>query len=212
MADLERAATTRTKALVVYSPGNPSGKVFSRSELEAIAEFATRRDLFVFTDEIYEHFLYDGRSHISPGSIEGMEERMISISGFSKTFSITGWRIGYSVSAARWARRIAHMSDLIYVCVHRACSMVSLRALPGWIVHFTKISHLNIRINGIGSVGLSRGPDSYPTSRRERITFSPASRHCRGKTAKKRQCFCWSEPEWPACLAKRFPTMGAERI
>ncbi len=116
IADLERAATTRTKALVLNTPSNPSGKVFSRPELKAIAEFATRRDLFVFTDEIYEHFLYGGRFHISPGSIEGMKDRTISISGFSKTFSITGWRIGYSVSAARWARRIGYMNDLIYVC------------------------------------------------------------------------------------------------
>ena len=115
-ADLERTATRRTKALVLNTPGNPSGKVFSRMELEAIAEFAARYDLFVFTDEIYEHFVYEGRSHISPGSIEGMKERTISISGFSKTFSITGWRIGYSVSAARWARRIGYMNDLIYVC------------------------------------------------------------------------------------------------
>jgi aminotransferase len=116
IADLERAATSRTKALVLNTPGNPSGKVFSRSELEAIAEFAARHDLFVFTDEIYEHFLYDHRSHISPGSIEGMKDRTISISGFSKTFSITGWRIGYAVSAARWARQIGYMNDLIYVC------------------------------------------------------------------------------------------------
>lgn len=100
MADLERTVTMRTKALVLNTPGNPSGKVFSQLELKAISEFAARHDLFVFTDEIYEHFLYDGRSHISPGSIEGMNERTISISGFSKTFSITGWRIGYSVSAA----------------------------------------------------------------------------------------------------------------
>ncbi|HVA99673.1 MAG TPA: pyridoxal phosphate-dependent aminotransferase, partial [Acidimicrobiales bacterium] len=115
-ADLERAATTRTKALVLNTPGNPSGKVFSRAELESIAEFAARHDLFVFTDEIYEYFLYDGRSHLSPGSLEGMAERTITISGFSKTFSITGWRIGYSVSPARWARRIGYMNDLIYVC------------------------------------------------------------------------------------------------
>lgn len=114
--DLERAATTRTKALVLNTPGNPSGKVFSRAELESIAEFAARHDLFVFTDEIYEHFLYDGRSHLSPGSLEGLAERTITISGFSKTFSITGWRIGYSVSPARWARRIGYMNDLIYVC------------------------------------------------------------------------------------------------
>jgi aminotransferase len=114
--ELERAASSRTKAIVVNTPGNPSGKVFSRAELEAIAEFAARHDLFVFTDEIYEFFLYDGRSHVSPGSLNGLTDRTITISGFSKTFSITGWRIGYSVSSSRWARRIGYMNDLIYVC------------------------------------------------------------------------------------------------
>ncbi len=114
--ELERAVSPRTKAIVVNTPANPSGKVFSRSELECLAEFASRHDLFVFTDEIYEYFLYDGRSHISPGSIEELRERTITISGFSKTFSITGWRIGYSVSSPRWAQRIGYMNDLIYVC------------------------------------------------------------------------------------------------
>jgi len=114
--DLDRAVSTRTKAIVVNTPGNPCGKVFSRVELELIAEFAIRHDLFIFTDEIYEHFLYDGRSHVSPASIDGLHERTITISGFSKTFSITGWRIGYAAGPARWLRRIGYMNDLVYVC------------------------------------------------------------------------------------------------
>jgi len=114
--ELEKAATARTKAIVLNTPGNPSGKVFSPRELELIAEFAQRHDLFVFTDEIYEYFLYDGRIHISPGSLEALADRTITISGFSKTFSITGWRIGYSISSAKWANRIGYMNDLIYVC------------------------------------------------------------------------------------------------
>jgi aminotransferase len=114
--DLEAAVTPRTKAILINTPANPCGKVFTRSELEMLAEFATRHDLFVFTDEIYEHFVYDRHSHISPASIEGLEDRTITISGFSKTLSITGWRIGYSVSAPRWAQRIGYMNDLVYVC------------------------------------------------------------------------------------------------
>lgn len=114
--DLARAVSARTKAIVINTPANPSGKAFSRSELEVIGEFATRHDLFIFTDEIYEYFLYDGRTHISPGSLDGLGERTITISGFSKTLSITGWRIGYSVSSPQWARRIGHVNDLIYVC------------------------------------------------------------------------------------------------
>lgn len=114
--DLERAVTKRTKGIMVNTPANPSGKVFSRQELEWIADFAKRHDLFVFTDEIYEFFLFDGRKHISPGSLPGMAERTITMSGYSKTYSITGWRIGYTVSDAKWAQMIGYMNDLIYVC------------------------------------------------------------------------------------------------
>ncbi|MDD1769885.1 MAG: aminotransferase class I/II-fold pyridoxal phosphate-dependent enzyme, partial [Methanomassiliicoccales archaeon] len=106
----------RTKAIVVNTPANPSGKVFSRSELKLLADFASEHDLFVFTDEIYEYFVYDGKRHVSPASLEGMAERTIAISGYSKTFSITGWRIGYCWCDARWARMIGYVNDLIYVC------------------------------------------------------------------------------------------------
>lgn len=114
--DLEKAVTRKTRAIIVNTPGNPSGKVFSLKELEWIAEVAIQNDLFVFTDEIYEYFLYDKRAHISPATLPGMAERTVTISGLSKTFSITGWRIGYSVSSAKWAQMIGYMSDLIYVC------------------------------------------------------------------------------------------------
>ncbi len=114
--DLEKVITPRTKGIMVNTPANPSGKVFSRKELQWIAEFATSHDLFVFTDEIYEYFVYDGKRHISPGSLPGMAERTITISGFSKTFSITGWRVGYSVSDKKWSQTIGHINDLVYVC------------------------------------------------------------------------------------------------
>lgn len=113
---LERAVTARTKGIMVNTPANPSGKVFTETELQWIAEVATEYDLFIFTDEIYEYFLYDGCRHISPGSLPGMGGRTITLSGYSKTFSITGWRVGYSVSEARWAHMIGYMNDLVYVC------------------------------------------------------------------------------------------------
>ena len=115
-AEVERAITPRTKAIIVNSPGNPSGKVFSRQELESIAATVQQHDLFAFTDEIYEYFLYDGRTHVSFATLPGMAGRTITIGGYSKTFSITGWRIGYSVAAARWAQAIGAMNDLLYVC------------------------------------------------------------------------------------------------
>ena len=117
--DLDRlraAITPRTRAVMVNSPSNPSGKVFSRNELEAIAEIAAEHDLFMFTDEIYEYFLYDGKEHISPATLPGMAERTISVSGLSKTFSITGWRIGYLTASSRWLPSIAYFHDLTYVC------------------------------------------------------------------------------------------------
>lgn len=116
VSQLEQAITAKTKAIIVNSPGNPSGKVFTREELEAIARLARRHDLFVFTDEIYEYFLYDGRSHLSMAALPGMAERVITIGGYSKTFSVTGWRIGYSVAAEPWAQAIGAMNDLLYVC------------------------------------------------------------------------------------------------
>lgn len=114
--DLERVVTPRTRGIMVCSPGNPSGKVFTLDELREIAAFAEKHDLFVFTDEIYEYFIYDHKKHISIASLPGMGERAIMIGGYSKTFSITGWRIGYAVSSPRWAQMIGYMNDLVYVC------------------------------------------------------------------------------------------------
>jgi len=113
--DLERAVTPRTRAIMINTPANPSGKVFTREELGWITDFAQRHDLFVFTDEIYEYFVYEGR-HISPATLPGMRERTITISGYSKTFSITGWRVGYTICDRKWAQAIAYFHDLIYVC------------------------------------------------------------------------------------------------
>ena len=116
----EQAITSKTRAIVLNTPANPSGKVFTREELEFIADLAIRHDLFVITDEIYEYFLYDDNEHLSPGSLPGMADRTITISGFSKTYSITGWRIGYAVCDARWAHSIGYFHDLAYICAPSA--------------------------------------------------------------------------------------------
>jgi aminotransferase len=116
VAQLEQAVTGKTKAVVVNSPGNPCGKVWTRDELEMVAALARKHDLFVLSDEIYEYFLYDGRSHLSMASLPGMAERTITVGGYSKTFSVTGWRIGYCVAARPWAQAIGAVNDLLYVC------------------------------------------------------------------------------------------------
>jgi aminotransferase len=114
--DLRAAVTPRTRAVLINTPANPSGKIFSRPELEEVAELCRKYDLFLITDEIYEYFVYDGARHICPATLPGMRERTIVISGFSKTYSITGWRIGYATADARWMPAMAHFHDLTYVC------------------------------------------------------------------------------------------------
>jgi aminotransferase len=116
VAAVRAAITPRTRAMLINTPSNPAGKVFTRRELEALAEIAEEFDLFVFTDEIYEHFIYGGAKHISPATIPGMRERTILMSGFSKTFSVTGWRVGYLIADAKWVPSIGYFHDLTYVC------------------------------------------------------------------------------------------------
>lgn len=114
------AITPKTRGIMVNTPANPSGKIFSREDLQRIIDIATKHDLFVFTDEIYEHFVYDGQRHISLASLPGAAERTIMISGFSKTFSITGWRVGFLYASARWIPGISYFHDLAYVCAPSA--------------------------------------------------------------------------------------------
>ncbi|MGA9672721.1 MAG: aminotransferase class I/II-fold pyridoxal phosphate-dependent enzyme [Terracidiphilus sp.] len=113
---LKAAITSKTRAIVINTPANPSGKVFTLLELEAVAAIAIEHDLFVITDEIYEYFVYDGQRHISPATLPGMRERTIILSGFSKTFSVTGWRLGFVTADARWLPAINYFHDLTYVC------------------------------------------------------------------------------------------------
>jgi aminotransferase len=113
---LKAALTEKTRALVINTPSNPCGKIFTRAELEALGAIAAEHNLFLFTDEIYEHFVYGEAQHISPITLQGMRERTILISGFSKTFSVTGWRLGYLIADAKWLSAIAYFHDLTYVC------------------------------------------------------------------------------------------------
>jgi len=114
--EIEAAVTDDTRAIVVNTPGNPTGKVFSREELETIAGVCRDRDLIAVTDEIYEYFLYDGREHISLATLPGMAERTVTISGFSKTFAITGWRLGYAAGPPDLIEPLGLVNDIHYVC------------------------------------------------------------------------------------------------
>jgi aminotransferase len=115
--DLDRLAaafTPRTRAIIVNTPGNPSGRVLTRTELEAIAELCVRHDCYAVTDEIYEHIRYTGQ-HIPIATLPGMRERTITISGASKTFSVTGWRIGWLLAPAPLTDAIRKVHDFLTV-------------------------------------------------------------------------------------------------
>jgi len=114
------AITPRTRAILLNTPSNPGGKVFSLPEIEQIAATCIAQDLFLFTDEIYEYFVYDGLKHISPATLPAMRERTIVISGFSKTFSVTGWRLGYVTADRKWMGAMSYFHDLTYVCAPSA--------------------------------------------------------------------------------------------
>ncbi len=117
--DLEQvraAITPRTRAMLINTPSNPAGKVFNRAELEGLGQLAEQHNLFILTDEIYEYFVYGKAKHISPATLPRLRERTILMSGFSKTFSVTGWRVGYLIADRRWVPSIGYFHDLTYIC------------------------------------------------------------------------------------------------
>jgi aminotransferase len=128
--DVLRAAfTPKTKAIVVCTPSNPSGKMFTREELEKIGALCREFGAWIFTDEIYEYIVYDGRKHVSVASIPSCRDLAITISGFSKTFSITGWRVGYVIADERVAGPIGLMNDLFAICAPTPLQWGVARAL-----------------------------------------------------------------------------------
>jgi len=114
-ARLAKAVTPRTRAIVFNSPNNPTGKVFSRTELETIAACCLEHDLLAITDEIYEHIVYDGLGHTPIATLPGMAERTITISGISKSYSVTGWRVGWAIANTELSVGIRRAHDFVTV-------------------------------------------------------------------------------------------------
>ncbi len=121
--------TRRTKAIIVNTPHNPTGRVFTRQELRAISELCQDYDAFAITDEIYEHIVYDGREHVSIASLDGMGDRTVTISGFSKTYSATGWRVGYVVADKGLSSAIRKVHDFLTVCAPSPLQEACIEAL-----------------------------------------------------------------------------------
>ena len=113
--ELAAAFGPKTRGVVLNTPNNPTGKVFTRAELETIAALCVEHDVIAFTDEIYEHITYDGHAHIPPGSIPGMEDRTVTISALSKTYAVTGWRVGWVIAPDALVGGIRSTHDFLTV-------------------------------------------------------------------------------------------------
>jgi len=129
--EVGRHITPRTRAILLITPGNPTAGTITPPNLRAIAELARRHDLLVISDEIYEKFLYDGAEHLSIGSLPGMAERTITLNGFSKTYAMTGWRVGYAAGPRATMRALRRRKQLCSVCAPVVSQWAALAALRG---------------------------------------------------------------------------------
>lgn len=127
--ELAEAFNSRTKAIIINTPNNPTGKVFSRNELSQIAELCQRHDVYVITDEIYEHILYDGAHHVSMAALPGMADRTVTISSISKTYSVTGWRVGWTIADEGLTQRIRKVHDFMTVGAPTPFQHAAVKAL-----------------------------------------------------------------------------------
>ncbi|MEX2402808.1 MAG: pyridoxal phosphate-dependent aminotransferase [Balneolales bacterium] len=114
--ELERTITPKTKAIVINTPSNPCGKVWSREELQTMLELLQKHDLYAITDEVYEYMVYDNHKHVSLASLPEALERTITLSSFSKTFNMTGWRLGFAAGPEDIIHKMGLLSDLFYIC------------------------------------------------------------------------------------------------
>lgn len=132
--DVDRLAAAvgpRTKALILNAPHNPTGRVFTRAELEAVAALCIARDLVAITDEIYDRIVYEPHVHVPLATLPGMRERTITLSGCSKTFAVTGWRLGYAVAPEPWSHALRTVHDFTTICAptplqHAAAAALAL--------------------------------------------------------------------------------------
>ena len=157
--ELESAFKQNPKALILCNPANPSGKVYTREELEIIANFAIKYDTFVITDEVYEHIVYQPHTHIYIASLPGMSERTISCSSLSKTYSITGWRLGYVIASPSIIDGVRKVHDFLTVGAASPLQEAAITAL-----NFEDDYYINLQksytekkdffLNGLEQLGL----------------------------------------------------------
>jgi aminotransferase len=126
---LGNAVTPRTRALLLNTPHNPTGRVFDTEELAGVIEVVLEHDLVLITDEIYDCILYDERRHVSPGSLGPLQERTITVGGLSKTFAITGWRLGYAIASTHLSAALRPVHDFLTICAPTPLQVAAVTAL-----------------------------------------------------------------------------------
>jgi aminotransferase len=127
--ELKAAFNSKTKAIIINTPNNPSGKVFTTEELKVVADLCADYDALAITDEIYEHIIYDGRRHVSIATVGDMHDRTVTISGLSKTYSVTGWRVGYAIAVQELTSAIRKVHDFSTVCAPAPLQRAGVEAL-----------------------------------------------------------------------------------
>ena len=139
-AELEAAFTNQTRAIIINTPNNPTGKVFTKDELAFIGTLCIKWDVLAITDEIYEHIIYDGHMHVPMASIDGMADRTVTINGLSKTFSVTGWRVGWAIAPSDLAGPIRKMHDFLTVGAPAPLQEAGVAALSMPETYYTELA------------------------------------------------------------------------
>lgn len=162
-ARLTRAFGPRTRAIILNTPNNPTGKVFTREELTQIGELCQKWNVLAITDEVYEHILYDGAEHISLATLPGMQDRTVTIGALSKTYSITGWRIGYTIAPPHLSDAIRKVHDFLTVGAPaplQEAAAVAVAAPPSYYAKIAReyAERRTVMVDAIADVGLIAPP------------------------------------------------------
>jgi aminotransferase len=200
--ELRRAFGPKTRAIIVNSPNNPTGKVFSREELSLIAKLCVEHDAVAVTDEIYEHILYDGNVHLPMATLPEMKDRTVTINGMSKTYSVTGWRVGWAIAPPELAGAIRKVHDFLTVGAAAPLQEAGALALAFPKSYYEDLSaayaRRRTRLLGIlESVGFKVHSRGAPTTRWWKSTAWA------GTTTWPSPATSWRRSEWPWFRARR---------
>lgn len=161
--ELERAFNSRTRAVILNTPNNPTGKVFGPRELGVIADLCIRWDAYAVTDEIYEHIVYDGLEHRSIATVDGMRDRTITINGMSKTYSVTGWRVGWAIAPPHLTRGIRKVHDFLTVGAPAPLQEAAVAALGLPPAYYSRLAaayqeRRDLLVGALGEAGFAAAP------------------------------------------------------